>query len=149
MNNNGLDVLQDCDVYRSDVGNTSQKHLNNNISVFRMWHEYVDIAFDLLSGIVSYEGRSVRLGKRELALLNYFIIHEGVVVNRHQILDHIWRGRLVGENNVLVTVSNLRRFIRYVDEDCCCLQTISGEGYIFHASKSGFLISREINEEEK
>lgn len=83
--------------------------------------------------------RMMKLGKREAAILRFFLKHENEVVSKDELLEHAWKETIVCENSVVVAVSNLRRLFRKIDEDCCCLKTISGKGYIFSAAESGFL----------
>lgn len=106
------------------------------------------VVFDLSSGIVQYKTphgaiQRSRMGKKEKALLLFLIENQNKVISKDLILEKIWHDRIVGENTASVTLSNIRRLLKKADEDCSCLITISGAGYIFNPSKSGFVFETE------
>ncbi|WP_170949751.1 winged helix-turn-helix domain-containing protein, partial [Enterobacter hormaechei] len=81
--------------------------------------------------------QTYRLGSKECAILELLSHNKETIVSRDEILQHVWKERFVCENVVSVALSNIRKIIRKVDEDCLCLSTISGKGYIFTPHKSG------------
>lgn len=101
------------------------------------------VLIDLQTGIVEFNvtngnTRSSRLGKKDRDVLVYFINNIGRLVSRDEILDSVWADRIVCDNSVSVSLSNIRKFLKKADEDCLCLTNVSGSGYIFNPSKSGF-----------
>jgi two-component system OmpR family response regulator len=74
-------------------------------------------------------GRPVRLSPTEFALLRYFMINQGRVLSKAQILDHVWRYDFGGDYNVVESyVSYLRRKIDKADPKL--IHTLRGVGYV-------------------
>ncbi|HHA1672023.1 TPA: transcriptional regulator [Enterobacter roggenkampii] len=84
--------------------------------------------------------QTVRLGSREIETLRFMLNNQGRVISRDEILSTVWGERIVCENTVSVTLSNIRKILRKADEDCSCLISVSSSGYIFRPEKSGFTI---------
>lgn len=77
---------------------------------------------------VMREGKEVELTLKEYGLLEYFMRHPNQVVNREDLLNHLWDFNYVGFSNVVdVHVKNLRRKLER-DGDTV-LQTVRGVGY--------------------
>ena len=66
----------------------------------------------------------VPLKPNQAALLKYFLSHPQGVLSKERILDHVWKGKVVSEQAVFQTVSQLRRII-----DNNCIKTYSKIGY--------------------
>lgn len=73
-------------------------------------------------------GRDVPLTLKEYGLLEYFMRHPDQVVNREDLLTHLWDFNYVGFSNVVdVHVKNLRRKLGEDGDDV--LETVRGIGY--------------------
>ncbi len=73
-------------------------------------------------------GRDVPLTLKEFGLLEYFMRHPNQVVNREDLLNHLWDFNYVGFSNVVdVHVKNLRRKLDANGESV--LETVRGIGY--------------------
>lgn len=75
------------------------------------------------------EGKEIPLTLKEFGLLEYFMRHPNQVVNREDLLNHLWDFNYVGFSNVVdVHVKNLRRKL---DEgnSRSVLETVRGIGY--------------------
>lgn len=73
----------------------------------------------------------ILLTKKEFALLRYFMVNEGKVLSRTQLLNHVWQQSSgIGSNVVDVTINVLRKKI-HRDEDGPKISTIHGIGYVF------------------
>ncbi len=73
-------------------------------------------------------GREVPLTLKEFGLLEYFMRHPNQVVNREDLLNHLWDFNYVGFSNVVdVHVKNLRRKLDANGESI--LETVRGIGY--------------------
>jgi two-component system OmpR family response regulator len=82
---------------------------------------------------VKYRGRPLTLTLKEFGLLEYFMRHPGAVVNREDLLNHLWDFNYVGFSNVVdVHVKNLRRKLDMA-EGSGILETIRGIGYRLRA----------------
>jgi two-component system, OmpR family, response regulator len=79
-------------------------------------------------------GRPVRLSPTEFKLLHYFMVNQGRVLSKAQILDHVWRYDFGGDRNVVESyVSYLRRKIDTVDPKL--IHTLRGVGYVLRAPR--------------
>lgn len=77
---------------------------------------------------VMREGKEVPLTLKEYGLLEYFMRHPNQVVNREDLLNHLWDFNYVGFSNVVdVHVKNLRRKLSSDGGDV--LETVRGVGY--------------------
>src|SRR3989344_8637639 len=87
-----------------------------------------DIALDPSTRRVSRGGREIPLTLKEFGLLEYFMRNPGKVVNRDDLLNHLWDFNYVGFSNVVdVHVKNLRRKLGTDPESV--LETVRGIGY--------------------
>jgi TolB-like protein len=84
------------------------------------------------------EGRlvPVRIGSRALAVLHILVAHRGDLVSKEEIMDAVWPGTVVEENNLTVQISALRRILDRGRAGGSCIQTIAGRGYRFAAAVS-------------
>ena len=73
----------------------------------------------------------VALGSRALALLALFVERPGQLVSKDDIFAAAWSGTVVGENNLTVQISALRRVLDRDRAQGSCIQTIPGRGYRF------------------
>jgi DNA-binding response OmpR family regulator len=94
-------------------------------------HEIADLHVDLTSHIVSRKGVSIRLTAKEFALLEFFVTHAGVVVDRASITAHVWDENHDPFTNVLEVL--VRRLRRKIDDDFepKLIHTLRGSGYRF------------------
>lgn len=77
---------------------------------------------------VMREGKEIPLTLKEYGLLEYFMRHPNQVVNREDLLNHLWDFNYVGFSNVVdVHVKNLRRKLSIDGGDV--LETVRGVGY--------------------
>ena len=74
------------------------------------------------------EGKEIPLTLKEFGLLEYFMRHPNQVVNREDLLNHLWDFNYVGFSNVVdVHVKNLRR--KLGEDAGRLLETVRGIGY--------------------
>lgn len=78
---------------------------------------------------VTRDGKDIELTLKEFGLLEYFMRHPNQVVNREDLLNHLWDFNYVGFSNVVdVHVKNLRRKISEGGGGDV-LETVRGIGY--------------------
>jgi TolB-like protein/Flp pilus assembly protein TadD len=77
------------------------------------------------------DGKPVALGARALDLLVCLIERRDRVVSKEELLQLVWPGTVVEENNLTVQISALRKFLGPQ-----ALSTVSGRGYRFTLSPS-------------
>ena len=74
-------------------------------------------------------GKEIPLTLKEFGLLEYFMRHPNQVINREDLLNHLWDFNYAGFSNVVdVHVKNLRRKLDGKDGDSV-LETVRGIGY--------------------
>jgi predicted ATPase/DNA-binding winged helix-turn-helix (wHTH) protein len=72
------------------------------------------------------DGKRAPLGPRAIALLAMLVDERMRPVSKHELLDTVWRGVVVEENNLQVQISTLRRLLTPQ-----AIATIPGRGYRF------------------
>ncbi len=88
-----------------------------------------DIELNLNDRRVTKNGKELTLTLKEFGLLEYFMRHPNQVVNREDLLNHLWDFNYVGFSNVVdVHVKNLRRKLSDGDNGTV-LETVRGIGY--------------------
>ena len=91
------------------------------------------IELDLVQRRAFCGSRRLDLLAREFQLLEYLVRHEGQVVTRTMLLEHVWNYRFQVNTNVVdVHLGRLRRKL----EDTCSeplIQTVRGVGFVFRA----------------
>ena len=91
---------------------------------------YEDLTLDVKNAMLSCSnGQSVRLGEKELRILEYLIANQGQVLTREQIALKIWGYESESEyNNVEVYMTFARKKLAYV-ESKCEIKALRGIGY--------------------
>jgi DNA-binding response OmpR family regulator len=90
-----------------------------------------DIVLDSTKHSVTKEGKEVSLTLKEFMLLEYFMRHPNVVINRETLLAHLWDFNYSSFSNVVdVHVKNLRKKLGLGNGEKV-LETIRGVGYRF------------------
>ena len=75
------------------------------------------------------DSQSVRLTRKEFALLEYLIKNAGRVATRQQLLDNVWGYSYFGDTRTLDV--HIRRLRQKMDECGTCVETVVGVGYRF------------------
>jgi DNA-binding response OmpR family regulator len=88
-----------------------------------------DLEVDLDGQRVRRSGRPIELTAKEFALLEFFVLHRGQVVDRAAITAHVWDENHDPFTNVLEVL--VRRLRRKIDDDypVKLIQTVRGSGY--------------------
>lgn len=91
------------------------------------------IDIDLLGGTAARSGRDLKLGRRELQMLEYLVRRRGQVVTRSMLLRDVWGYNFEPRSNVVdVHMSGLRRKVD-TDAECLLIRSVRGQGYRFDA----------------
>lgn len=72
---------------------------------------------------------SVRIKPRTMEVLVYLADHPGEVVSANELINHIWRGRIVGDNAVYQCITQLRHALGDNTETARFIETIPKRGY--------------------
>ena len=90
---------------------------------------FADIELEPSQRRVRRSGQEIELTLKEFGLLEYFMSHPNQVVNREDLLNHLWDFNYVGFSNVVdVHVKNLRRKLDGAG-GVGILETVRGIGY--------------------
>jgi TolB-like protein len=73
----------------------------------------------------------VAIGSRGLAVLAILMARHGDLVSKDKIMQAVWPGTVVEDNNLTVQISALRRVLDEGRADGSCIQTVPGRGYRF------------------
>lgn len=100
---------------------------------------YADLALDRAGRQATRAGEPLDLTPKELALLEYFMLHPEVVLSRGQIAEHVWDEAYEAKSNTIdVILARLRHKIE------------SGEGRLIHNVPGvGFVLRRILPESGK
>lgn len=97
-----------------------KEHNGNTLSVG-------PVVIDVVSHTVTIAGKIAHLTAKEFQLLEYLMRHEGEVISKDRILDHVWSDdNRVQHNTVETFVANLRK---KVGTGGRVIKTIRGYGY--------------------
>lgn len=89
-----------------------------------------ELSFDREARRAEVAGRSLELTAKEMALLEYFLLHPRRVLTRSAIADHVWDQSRESDSNVIdVLVGRLRKKIRAAGGRDL-LRTVKGLGYV-------------------
>ncbi len=89
------------------------------------------VRFDTRSLSLSVDGEPVAVERLPLELLRLLLRHPGEVLDKAQVLEALWPGRVVSESVLPRCVAKLRRALR--DDDQQIIRTVHGYGYRFDA----------------
>ncbi|MBR0409748.1 MAG: response regulator transcription factor [Eubacterium sp.] len=89
-----------------------------------------DLTMDTASREVTRQGKPISLTAREFDVLEYLLTHQGKVLSREKICNHIWNYDYEGASNVIdVHVYQLRKKIDQ-GYDVKIINTVKGVGYM-------------------
>lgn len=89
-------------------------------------YRFGEAELDIPAQELRIEGRRAPLGARGIGLLRMLVERRRAAVTKHELLDTVWRGVIVEENNLQVQISTLRRLLGPQ-----AIATIPGRGYRF------------------
>ncbi len=91
---------------------------------------YKDIELNPATRTVERNGKLISLTLKEFALLEYFMRNQHRVINREELLNHLWDFNYTSffSNALDVHIKNLRRKIDYENESSI-FETVRGIGY--------------------
>src|SRR3954451_20811455 len=102
------------------------------LTVYQFEHFLLDCRARLLFRVASDRGRiEVPLGSRAFALACVLVQGRGGIVSRSKIMDEVWPGVAVEENNLTVQLAALRRVLDESRPGPSCIQTVPRRGYRF------------------
>jgi two-component system OmpR family response regulator len=99
-------------------------------------HRVADLELDEESHEVWRAGRRIELSPTEFKLLRYFMLNNGRVLSKAQILDRVWNYDFAGQHGI---VESYVSFLRHkIDRDSPRLiHTVRGIGYLLREPREG------------
>jgi DNA-binding response OmpR family regulator len=93
------------------------------------------VLLDTAAHTLTVDRRAVDLTTKEFAILEYFLLNQGMLLTRSQILEHAWNYDFEGGRNLIeVYIGRLRK--KLVDAGAGDpFMTIRGSGYRYVAAK--------------
>ena len=91
---------------------------------------YRGLSLNTLNRTVAFEGKTIALTAKELAILEYFLLHQGRLITQQELIEHVWNGDADPfSNSIRVHLSAMRKKLKSsMGEDP--ILTKIGEGYI-------------------
>lgn len=90
---------------------------------------YNRISLDTSKRIAYVDNKEVSLTKKELALLEYFLLNKDKVISQEELMEHVWNMKADSFSNaVRVHIASLRKKLK-AELNYDILQTKIGEGY--------------------
>ncbi len=100
-------------------------------------YEFGGFRLDPLRRVLSREdGQPIALKPKVLDALLYLVEHAGEPLDKSELIEGIWPGLVVEENNLNKTISVLRRVLGETPDDHRFIVTVPGRGYRFVATVS-------------
>jgi two-component system, OmpR family, KDP operon response regulator KdpE len=87
------------------------------------------LAIDLVSRVVTLDGRRVQLTRKEYALLHALATHAGLVVTHQQLIKDIWGGHAGNIQYLRILVRKLRQKVEIDPTHALLIVSESGVGY--------------------
>lgn len=89
-----------------------------------------NITFDTRTRKTSVDNTPLSLTRKESALLEYFLLHQGRIISPEEMIEHLWDGSVNSfSNSIRVHISSLRKKLR-VALGFDPIQNKIGQGYI-------------------
>lgn len=79
------------------------------------------------------DGATVSLNSKTFDLLLFLVENRGEILSKDRLLDAVWEGNFVEENNLTVQISALRKVFAEKKDDHKFIATVPGKGYKFIA----------------
>ena len=93
-------------------------------------YEFAEFVLDPREGLLLRSNEPLKATPRLLALLEVLVDRPGRLVEKQELLDRVWEGTSVGEANLTVQVSKLRRLLGETG-DRVFIETVPTRGYRF------------------
>jgi DNA-binding winged helix-turn-helix (wHTH) protein/TolB-like protein/Flp pilus assembly protein TadD len=97
----------------------------------RIAYEFGRFRMDPLERLMLHDGVAVPLTSKAFDTLLLLIRRRGRLVHKSEIMDTIWADSFVGEHNLVVTISRLRKVLTNGDGEEKCIETVAKQGYRF------------------
>ena len=94
-------------------------------------YRFGEFALDPAQGILSARGREIPLAGKAFDTLRVLVENAGRIVSKQELLDRLWPGLHVEENNLAQHISLVRKTLAAIDASTEYVQTMPRRGYRF------------------
>jgi TolB-like protein len=94
---------------------------------------FADHSLDLDRRELRRDAGTIAIGPQVFDLLAYLIEHRARVVSKDDLLDHVWRGRIVSESTLTSHINAARKAIGDTGQDQRLIRTVARKGFRFIA----------------
>lgn len=96
--------------------------------------QVADLEYDPAAFAVRCKGEELKLTVKEIALLEYLMVHAGTLVTRTMLFEHCWDDTYDGLSNLVdVHISHLRHKLEDA-ASACRIRTVRGAGFVFEVA---------------
>jgi len=106
------------------------------------------LLIDLVSRMVTFDGKRVQLTRKEYLLLHTLATHAGLVVTHQHLIKEIWRGPAENIQYLRVLVRKLRQKVEADPTRPRLIVSESGVGYRLDQGAAGTILSRQESSDE-
>lgn len=99
----------------------------------QLFYEFGPFRLDPLKRRLSRDGETLRLTPKAFDLLLVLVEEQGKTVEKDQLLERVWAGTIVEENNLNQNITALRKLLGDSRQESQFIATIPGVGYRFVA----------------
>jgi two-component system response regulator VicR len=93
-----------------------------------------DLTFDFKSYLLTIDGESIELSRREAQALEYFLKHKGNILSRETLLNEIWGFDFFGDERAVDTL--IKRLRKKLGKYSDYIKSIRGVGYVFSENQN-------------
>lgn len=91
---------------------------------------YDKLTLDTMNRTANSDGKEIKFTAKELAILEYFLLHQGRLITQYELIEHIWDDSVNAfSNSVRVHLSTMRKKLK-ITLGYDPLITKIGEGYV-------------------
>jgi DNA-binding winged helix-turn-helix (wHTH) protein/Tol biopolymer transport system component len=105
-------------------------------------YKFEEFELDPAKRALLKNGRTVSLNPKAFDLLVHLVERQNEIISKDDLIERVWGGQFVEENNITVQISALRKVLGDSAKSAKFLKTIPGKGYKFIAA-----VENENNEE--
>src|SRR5688572_30765503 len=100
-------------------------------------YRFGDFELDRLRRVLTRNGEPLALNPKAFDLLLELVVNRGDVVTKDVLMERVWPGQFVEENNLSVQISALRKVFGEKKGENRFIATVSGNGYRFVGELDG------------
>ncbi|WP_319370680.1 response regulator transcription factor [uncultured Ilyobacter sp.] len=89
-----------------------------------------DLTFDFKSYLLTIDGKTIDLSRREAHALEYFLKHKGTILSREILLNEVWGFDFFGDERAVDTL--IKRLRKKLGKYSDYIKSIRGVGYVFN-----------------